>query len=219
MSLKEKMQEAIDEATDSSQLWMLPYSTLMMVLMILFAALYVNAHYNTLEYEQAITQLETQEERLSRGKKEVELAQEMKKFIEEMNMEGMAEVSISPHEIKLKLSSPVIFESGSAELKPLIMPFLVKLWSHLKNLDNTIIVEGHTDNIPISSAQFRSNWELSASRAFSVIYFFIQREISPDRLLAHGHGEYRPAYTNETEIGRAMNRRIEITILRGGVRK
>ncbi len=201
----------------TEQLWMLPYSTLMMVLMILFAALYVNSLYGTLEYEEAISKL-SQEEKFSRGKKEVELAQDMKKFIQEMELEGMAEVSISPHAIKLKLSSPVIFESGSAELKPLIMPFLVKLQKHLKDMDNTIIVEGHTDNIPISSARFHSNWELSASRAFSVIYFYLQRGIEPERLLAHGHSEYRPAYSNKTEIGRAMNRRIEITIVRGGSR-
>jgi chemotaxis protein MotB len=218
MSFKDELEHE-DESGETSQLWMLPFSTLMMVLMILFAALYVNAKYNTLEYEEALTKLESQSERLSRGKKEVELAQSMKKFIEEMNMEGMAEVSISAHAIKLKLASPVIFESGSAELKPLIMPFLVKLFSHLKNLDNTIIVEGHTDNVPISSSQFRSNWELSAARAFSVIYFYIQRGISPARLLAHGYGEFRPAYSNDSDFGRAMNRRIEITILRGGARK
>jgi chemotaxis protein MotB len=109
----------------------------------------------------------------------------------------------------------VVFESGSADLKPDIMPLMVRLLEHLREMENTIIVEGHTDDIPISTGRYRSNWELSAARAFSVIHFYIDREIRPDRLAAHGYGPYRPLMPNTTDLRRAINRRIEITILRG----
>ena len=80
---------------------------------------------------------------------------------------------------------------------------------------NMVIAEGHTDNVPIHTAQYDSNWELSSSRAFSVIYYFINKGISPERLVAHGFGEFRPAHSNETDADRAKNRRIEITVVRG----
>jgi chemotaxis protein MotB len=196
---------------------MLPFSTLMLILMILFAALYASSYLNSVEYETAIAELTSTDPdaELSDTHKELLLAKDMKNFIATLQMEGLADVSITANAIHLKLSSPVIFESGSADLKPDIMPLLVKLLGHIKEMKNTVIVDGHTDNIPIHSRRYRSNWELSASRAFSVIYFYIKRGISPERLLAHGFGEFRPFFSNETELGRAMNRRIEITILRG----
>ncbi len=82
-------------------------------------------------------------------------------------------------------------------------------------MGNSIIAEGHTDNVPIHTQQYQSNWELSSARAFSVIYFFINKGIPPERLVAHGFGEYRPASSNEDDAGRAKNRRIEITVVRG----
>lgn len=214
----QRMLESMEQDDSALTLWMLPFSTLMLILMILFVALYGYSYFNSLEYEDALSDLGP-EERVERAKKEIELAKSMKEFISELQMDDVAEISITAHAIKLKLSSPVIFESGSAEVKPDIMPLLVKLLEHLKNMDNTIIVEGHTDNVPIHTALYRSNWELSAARAFSVIYFYIQRGIEPIRLLAHGHGEFRPFFPNTTEFGRAMNRRIEITIVRGAPRK
>lgn len=82
-------------------------------------------------------------------------------------------------------------------------------------MTNTIIAEGHTDNVPIHTQQYNSNWELSSARSFSVIYYFINKGMAPGRLVAHGLGEFRPAYSNETETERARNRRIEITVVRG----
>jgi chemotaxis protein MotB len=210
-----------DTGEDQSNMWMLPFSTLMLILMILFAALYGNSYMQSLEYETALAEMEASEPdaKLSRSMKEILLAKDIKKFLSNLELEGAGDVSITAHEIKIKLSSPVLFESGNAELKPDIMPLLVRLLGHLLDMDNTIIVEGHTDNIPINSPLYRSNWELSASRAFSVIYFYIKRDIEPKRLLSHGFGEFRPFFSNDSEFGRAMNRRIEITILRGEPRQ
>jgi len=202
----------IDE--DQTTLWMLPYSTLMLVLMIMFSALYSYSYLDTMRYERALANLEDMSEDVSPTIKEVVLAHKIDEFIREMKMDGIAEIKITPHAIKLMLSSPAIFQSGSAEIRPELMPLLIKLNDHLMGMDNRIVVIGHTDNVPINTYKYSSNWELSAARAFSVIYFYIKRGIGPERLVAHGHGEYRPLYTNNTQLGRAMNRRIEITILR-----
>ncbi len=196
----------------SAQAWMLPCSTLMLMLMILFSALYSFAKMGSFEYETAMSAFGGGG---GTSDKEIELAKSMKSFVSDMRMEGLAEVSVTAHSIKLKLSSPVVFDTGNAELMPEIMPLLVALLKHLKEMDNTIIVEGHTDDIPISGGRYRNNWELSAARAFSVIHFYIDRGIDTKRLLAHGYGPHRPLMPNTTELRRAINRRIEITILRG----
>lgn len=195
-------------------LWMIPYSTLMLILMILFAALFSTSKLDALQYETAIVDL-TGTGPGSPAKKEIVLTRSLKEFMESTDMSDKAQVFISARTIKMTISSPVLFDVGSASLKPEITPLLEKLLEHLRQMDNTVIVEGHTDNVPINNRFFSSNWELSAARAFSVIHFFINRGISPERLLAHGFGEFRPLFPNETEEGRAKNRRIEITILRG----
>jgi len=213
MTALQMLIKALKRREVDSNIWMLPHSTLMIILMILFTALYSHSQFGSLAYERALTEL--QEEAVSRAKKEVELAEEMKAFIESMQMGDVAEVSITAHAIKLRLKSPVIFDSGEAELKPDIMPLLINLLKHLKEMDNTIVVEGHTDNVPIHTPRFQSNWELSAARAFSVIYFYLKRGIEPKRLVANGFGEFRPQFSNDTEMGKALNRRIEINIIRG----
>jgi chemotaxis protein MotB len=195
-------------------LWMLPYSTLMLVLMIMFSALYSYSYQDSLRYERALTDLEEKSDEISPAVKEILLAQNIEDFIKEMRMEGIAEISTTPHAIHLRLSSPAIFDSASAVIRPELMPLMMKLFDHLRLMDNMVVVKGHTDNVPITTQRFASNWELSTARAFSMIYFYIQRGIDPERLVAHGYGEYQPMHDNRTQIGRAMNRRIEITILR-----
>ena len=213
---KDLSDKLIHEESETS-MWMLPYSTLMLVLMIMFSALYVYSYQDTIRYELALTSMEESTEEISSSIKETVLAQKIDEFIRELKMEGIAEITTTPHAIKLSLASPAIFDSASAEVRPEIMPLMLKLYEHLRHKDNMIIVVGHTDNVPIHTSKYASNWELSAARAFSMIYFYIQRGIDPRRLVAHGYGEHRPTHSNSTPLGRAMNRRIEVTILREGV--
>ncbi|HDL19818.1 MAG TPA: hypothetical protein ENH38_02410 [Nitrospirae bacterium] len=201
-----------DNEVDSS-LWMVPYSTLMLILMILFAVLYGMSYMQSVEYESAISELDTANPGL---KKEIILAKAMQKYIEDHNLTGQAEVRVSARFIKMDLKSPALFETGRAKLKPAILPLFEELAKNLQRVDNRVIVEGHTDDVPIHNRHYNSNWELSAARAFNVIYFLIKRNIDPARLIALGFGEYRPAFPNNTEENRAKNRRIDITIIREG---
>jgi len=114
--------------------------------------------------------------------------------------------------VVLKLPGKVLFDLGKAELKPEAKRTLDKIIPLLKSYSYGIQVEGHTDNLPIHTKRFRSNWELSAARAISVVKYLMQNGISQQRLSALGYGEHRPIVPNDTPEHRALNRRIEILI-------
>lgn len=220
MTLLQRLRAAAQSGDDTS-MWMLPYSALMLILMIFFAALYGFSQMSSVEYEMALADIENVNQdgaKLSPSQKEVNLALSLKKYIDENNLSNEAELNMSAQSIKLTLSSPVLFESGKAILKKDALPILEQLARYQGEIGNPIVVEGHTDNVPIHGERFSSNWELSAARAFSVIRFLIGRGIAPERLAAHGYGEYRPLFSNQTEQGRGKNRRVEITIMRGDYR-
>ena len=113
------------------------------------------------------------------------------------------------------LTDRVVFDPGQAALKPEAAPVLNGV-AHALNIDKThpIMVEGHTDNVPISGSQFPSNWELSTARASVVVRFLIHTGINKFRLGAAGYANLYPVGSNSTEIGRSKNRRVEIVLLR-----
>jgi len=115
--------------------------------------------------------------------------------------------------IEIEIKSSLLYLSGSAEVEPEAFPVIDKIAAILRNQPNYIQVEGFTDNIPIRSAMFPSNWELSASRAASVVHLFMEDGIAPDRMAAIGYGEHRPVADNATREGRAKNRRVALIIL------
>ena len=218
MSVLRKFIQYVEDHTEETELWMLPYSTLMLTLVILFIMFYAFASSGTVEYETALSDLAStnpNDPKVKLVKQEIALAQTMRDFIQKNNLSDKIQLVITPHHIRIKMESLALFDSGSAELKQDILFFLNQLYEQLKPMGNMIIAEGHTDSIPIHTQQFESNWELSSARAFSVIYFFLSKGIPPERLVAHGFGEFRPAYANDTEDGRAKNRRIEISVVRG----
>jgi chemotaxis protein MotB len=113
------------------------------------------------------------------------------------------------------LTDKLLFDSGQATLKPAGLPLLEEMAS-LLNVDQAhpIVVEGHTDDIPIASAEFPSNWELSTARATTVVRFLISRGVDRSRLGAAGYADLHPLATNGTDVGRAQNRRVEIVFER-----
>jgi len=142
--------------------------------------------------------------------------------IEELSRAGgqfskYAQLEMNERLIKITLKAPVLFDSGSAGLKLQANEILDEITPLLRLLPQRIIVEGHTDNVPIAGGKYSSNWELSAARAFSVVDYFVRTKgIRPERFVIAGYGEFRPIAPNDTEENRAKNRRIEISILRTG---
>ncbi|MFA6434064.1 MAG: OmpA family protein [Elusimicrobiales bacterium] len=152
--------------------------------------------------------------RLTRQKEESDLVQNLEKGMKEQGMADMAQVQVDAKYIKLVLKAPVLFASGSAELKPEAANLLQGIADQLKKTSAEIIVAGHSDNVPIKSGKYLSNLELSMGRAYSVVLEFQRQGVPAQRLTCTGYGEYRPVGNNLTSAGRAANRRIEISLLR-----
>jgi chemotaxis protein MotB len=119
----------------------------------------------------------------------------------------------------ITLSSDVFFDTGSAHLKGEMRPVLGKIAKVIKNLNNFIRIEGHTDNAPLTVTKakeaYRSNWELSSARALNVLHYMTDDgDVNPKMLSSVAFGEYRPIDVNDTPQGRAYNRRVDIVILK-----
>lgn len=108
------------------------------------------------------------------------------------------------------------FDSGYADVRPEFLPVLERIGRLIDLDDGTVTVSGHTDDVPISNERFRSNWELSASRAVSVAHVLLESSgLDPGRLVVSGHADTRPRAPNDTPENRAKNRRVDISIVRG----
>ncbi|WP_374090337.1 flagellar motor protein MotD [Methylomicrobium lacus] len=143
-------------------------------------------------------------------------SEQLTQILEGLIAENLVTVKKGRYWIELQMNSELLFLSGSAELALTSLPVLKKVAEVLKPLPNQINVEGHTDNLPIDTVKFPSNWELSASRATTVVREFINDGIDPPRLSAIGYGEFHPIADNRIEEGRFKNRRVVILIISQG---
>jgi len=127
---------------------------------------------------------------------------------------GRLSVSIVRGRMVINLPQDILFGSGSADLGREGRETLGEIASVLSEFqDRTFQVEGHTDDDPISTVQFPSNWELSAARSLSVVKLLVERGVAPELVSGAAYGEFQPVATNETEDGQRLNRRIEIVML------
>ncbi len=117
--------------------------------------------------------------------------------------------------VEVEVRSSLLFTSGSARLSREAVSVLKTIAAILQPLSNPIHVEGFTDNVPIDTFAYPSNWELSAARAASVVHLFSRLGIDPKRMAATGYAEFRPIAENDTEAGRNKNRRVVLVILAG----
>lgn len=115
--------------------------------------------------------------------------------------------------VEVELRTDILFPSGVARLSPDSEAILRRLADTLKPFPNPIRVEGHTDNRPINTREFKSNWELSSARAATVVHLLMEGGVDPARLAVIGLGEYRPSQSNDTPEGRNANRRVLLVIL------
>jgi chemotaxis protein MotB len=124
----------------------------------------------------------------------------------------MVEVEVSDQGLLFRISNNLLFEVGKADLIPTTKEFLSKLSDMLSKIEGKIRVEGHTCDLPISTTEFPSNWELSAKRAINVLKFFHKEGVAPEHLTAIGHGEFCPIAPNDNAENRKKNRRVEIFV-------
>lgn len=144
------------------------------------------------------------------------IADDIRKVLEPLVKEGQVRVTESARGIAVEINASVLFAPGQAELNDGSVRSLVAVAQVLAGAGNAIEVEGHTDNSPIGTTLFPSNWELSAARASRVVRLFTQAGVAPERMSAIGYGEYRNVDTNDTPEGKARNRRVTVMILPAG---
>jgi chemotaxis protein MotB len=132
------------------------------------------------------------------------------------NLEKKLETEVTRRGLVIRLlTDGVLFDSGEAKIKPRAMPLMEKIAGLLQvDREHPINVEGHTDNVPIRSSQFPTNWELSTARASSVVRLLIADNAPADRLGAVGYAQLHPIASNGSAAGRSRNRRVEIVLLR-----
>ncbi|MEW5947860.1 MAG: flagellar motor protein MotB [Thermodesulfobacteriota bacterium] len=153
------------------------------------------------------------------GYKEAEMkkaAEEIKKSLEakEKGLNQAVSISIDERGMVISIADKVFFDTGLATIREDVKPVLDEIARTLLRAPNHIRIEGHTDNVPINTPQFPSNWELSTARASAIIrHLLTYHPFDPRKLSAAGYGEYRPVAPNDNEDGRSKNRRVDIVIL------
>jgi len=142
-----------------------------------------------------------------------QIANDFEKAMSPLIQKDLINVTHNDLWVEIEINTSILFDSGSAQLEDDALPVLGQLAGILKKYPNYIQVEGFTDNVPINTGVFPSNWELSAHRAASVVHLFMNNGVQPERMAAIGYGEYRPIADNATPEGRRKNRRVVLVIL------
>jgi chemotaxis protein MotB len=142
-----------------------------------------------------------------------ELAREVQESLRDQAFHQDIRLMITGRGLVIHLPEFLFFDTGEAQIRPEAEPLLDRLAELLRRIPNPVVVEGHTDNVPIHNPQFPSNWELSVHRATSLVRYLVEKQhLDPSRFAAAGYGEYAPLASNDEDTGRRLNRRVDIVI-------
>ncbi|GAB4175462.1 MAG: flagellar motor protein MotB [Calditrichia bacterium] len=234
----------IDDEVEEAPAWITTFSDLMSLLLTFFVLMFSMASLNEQKFKQVLESVQsalgvqqipeagTREglEMLNKEgeakenaidelgglvtKEMEEIRSEIEEFILKNKLGGKVISEIDGRGPVITISDVVIFPVGDAGVTRSGLAVLDKIIDILKQFPYRVRVEGHTDNIPIHTAKYPSNWELSTARAATIVRYFISKGIDPSRLSAEGYAHYRPIASNDTPEGRAKNRRVEIVYIR-----
>ncbi|PAJ79897.1 OmpA/MotB family protein [Burkholderia ubonensis] len=193
--------------------WLISYADLVTTLMVLFLALYVLqlAKYNALDVRfQALAQ---QAAGKTKAPAHADAAQAWSALLKSLKEQGQVTVVNAAHGVEIGINAKILFNVGDAQLLPDASGVLARIAGVLKAHPSTsILVEGHTDSVPISTAKYESNWELSSARAGAVVRYLVERGVEPHRLAAIGRADNLPLVAGDDAAARAMNRRVTILV-------
>jgi chemotaxis protein MotB len=195
--------------------WLTTFADMMTLLMTFFVLLFAMSTIDPVKLEQFGDSIGNQEGSQKKTKK-VSLSQinkEVKQLVKSQELQEQVKVRMDARGVTLEIASDLAFNIGSADLSYPIEDFLIKLVETMGKATYAIAVEGHTDNVPIRSSTFPSNWELSAARASAVIRFLTNQGVAADKFRAIGFGDTAPKVPNDSAENRAKNRRVDITFL------
>lgn len=156
-----------------------------------------------------------EQEHMKETEQLLEVKKALDKYIQSNNLVGDLSTVLTNDGLMIRIKDSALFLSGSADLRVESQRFGTEIVKMLTPLSQEIIISGHTDNVPINTREFPSNWELSSKRALNFMKFLLQQgNLKPERFSAIGFGEYRPMATNDTVEGHSKNRRVEVLIMR-----
>lgn len=143
----------------------------------------------------------------------VNLKNTLQKEFQSTNTQNIS-LDLNERGLIVSFSGQVLFDLGKSDIRSSMVPALSKVGKVVKDINNPVRIEGFTDNIPIKTSKYPSNWELSTARATAVLRFLVENlKINPKRLSAAGYGEYKPNYPNINEKNRSLNRKVDIVIM------
>lgn len=165
---------------------------------------------------ETVTDAESKERLQQETEQLLELKRKIDQYIEDNNLTTQLETQLDNQALKITISDNTLFDSGSAQLKPESRELAGAISELLEQYPNyEVVVSGHTDNVPINTAQFPSNFHLSTERALTFMAVLLNNpDVGEHRFSSVGYGEYRPVVANATPEGRAENRRVEVSIVR-----
>lgn len=236
MRKRKRPEEHMDES------WLIPYADILTLLLALFIVLYsmstvnedkfqelretLNAFFSggvgVLVSDKGLTESQdnpmtdnTMNDYLFEEKNLRESQMRMQEYFEEMGLSHVITTRVLKEGLLVSIQDIALFDSGRAEVKAEASELLLYLGVILAEVDNHVQVRGHTDNLPINTSTFPSNWELSMHRALNVMKKFTEvPNLEPDRFSVVGYGEYSPITSNDTMEGRSKNRRVELLVER-----
>lgn len=223
---EEKRTDASHDTTGGLR-WLLTYADMITLLLAFFVILYAISATSThrfKEFASAVKQgfsifpadyykTEHSKAPVLRNKNPMEtLDNDLAAALSQEVTTGNVKVAQGPEGTTISIADSALFQSGQADIMPAAREMLDRLAAHLASLSNDIVVEGHTDNVPVNSARFPSNWELSSGRAVNVVKYLAQSGVSPGHLSAAGYGEFRPRVPSRPAGGTPENRRIDIVV-------
>lgn len=208
-----------DDAHDGAQSgrWLISYADLITTLMVLFLALYVLqlAKYNALDarYQTLARHAESAASASASAAVTPEHSPPWLALLDSLKSNGRISLVKAPHGVEIGIDAKILFNVGDARLLPDSSPVLNQIAHALSDhATGDILVEGHTDSVPIANAKYESNWELSSARAGSVVRYLTERGIAPHRLAAIGRADTQPLVAGDDAAARARNRRVTIFV-------
>jgi chemotaxis protein MotB len=219
------------EEHENSERWLLTYADLITLLLGLFVILYAMSKIDAGKYQQLVAALGGVFGKSNPGivaggagvlqlpvptmkNERQRIEQEVQSALRQQSKAGLVRVSHSERGITIHIMEELLFASGSAELKQASLQTLDTLARVLRGLPNDVRVEGHTDDVPIHTVTFESNWHLSVARALNTACYLIERDsLVPERVSVAGYGEYSPLVPNTSAENRTQNRRVDIVIV------
>jgi chemotaxis protein MotB len=228
---------AVKKGKNQSDRWLLTYADLITLLLGLFVILYAMSKIDVEKYTELVNALGGVFGRENPGifsgerspippivngvqAQRQKIAQEINSALTGSMKKGLVTVTQNERGITVHMMEELLFASGSAELKASSLYALDTLTGIIARLPNDIRIEGHTDNVPISTPLFPSNWHLSVARAVNTAYYMMGKQrIEPEKISVVGYSEYRPLVANTSGENRARNRRVDIIIVTNAANK